>query len=151
RGRDYAQRIAFRSLTFRENVHAPILLLAHEMFRAGAFPTPLDAEQDAILWGVLSQGLDDFTRDKLGKSQLLQLGLTWKGTTNFLGWASVAPRLDPNLRAPLSYVMGHRFLVLKKPAEAEMFFRTAATDGKDDPVLKRLSELELTKLKAPTP
>jgi tetratricopeptide (TPR) repeat protein len=147
RGRDYAQRIAFRSLPFRDNVRVPVLLLAHEMFREGAFPVSLNADQDAVLWSVLQLGLDDFTRNKLGKAQLLQLGLTWKGTTNFLGWAGVAPKLDPKLRGPLAYVMGHRFLVLEKPGEAEMFFQTAVKDGKDDALLKRLGEVELMQLK----
>jgi hypothetical protein len=86
--------------------------------------------------------------EKLKTAQLISLVLTWKGTTNFLGWSGLAPNLDPSLRGPLAYVLGHRYsLRLKKPAEAITFFQTAVRDAPPNSALGRLAQAEIDRLK----
>jgi serine/threonine-protein kinase len=147
RGRDWARRIAYRQLSVLDSARAPVLLLAAEVLRHGAFGGAPSDEQDAVVWDAVEKVFGLFASGELGRTQVLQLGLTWKGTANFLGWGSVAPGLPPPARGPLAYAMGHRFLRLGKPAEAEAFFRTAADDAPDGTGLKRLARAELDKLR----
>ncbi len=148
RGRDYARRIAFRSLSFAETVRVPILLFWTELLHQGTMPGPLTAEQDALLWQVSGDLFATYMAGKFATPQVVSLGLTWKGTTNFLGWGGLAPALAPNLRGPLAYVMGQRYLrILNKRNEAEMFFRIALKDAPADSALRRLSQTELDRLK----
>src|SRR4029077_15687753 len=86
--------------------------------------------------------------EKLQVPQMIALTLTWKGTTNFLGWGGVAPGLEPSLRGPLAYVLGQRYLTrLKMPAEALPFFETAVRDAPPGSSLQRLAQAEVDRLK----
>lgn len=84
----------------------------------------------------------------LNDAQVLQVALTWKGTTNFLGWAGVKGSLEPALRGPLAYVAGHRYLRLNRPTDAVTFFRTARQDSSPGSALHRLAQAELERLNA---
>jgi hypothetical protein len=57
--------------------------------------------------------------------------------------------LKPPLRGPAAYVFGHRYLCLKKPKDAEFFFRAALDDASTNPVLARLVREDLERLKQP--
>jgi hypothetical protein len=85
---------------------------------------------------------------KLTLPQLIQIGLTWKGTTSYLGWAGVSPNLDPALRGPSAYIFGHRYLRLNRRQEALALFRTALADAPPGSSLRRLAQAELDRLKA---
>ena len=82
----------------------------------------------------------------VSQTQMIQLALAWKGITNFLGWAGVAPNLQPNLRGPIAYVMGHRYLRLGQPKDASMFFNTALTDAPNGSPLATMAQAELDRL-----
>ena len=84
---------------------------------------------------------------RLSKSQLFQLALAWKGTTNLLGWGGLSSKLKPELRGPAAYLLGLRYLKLNKPTEAAGMFETAATDAPIGSPLKKLAEAELAKKK----
>jgi tetratricopeptide (TPR) repeat protein len=146
RGRDWARRIAFRDLSFQDNVLAPATLLALAILREGAFDADLSPEEEEVAWFAVHEVWDRFTRNKIGKTQVLQLGLTWKGTTGFLGWGAVAPGLDAKLRGPLAYLFGQRLRKLGKRPEAEMLFRTALADAASDPRLRQLAQTALDRL-----
>jgi len=146
RGREAARRIAFRELSLYDNTLAPPLLLGLEILKQGAFTKGMTPEQEEVVWAILQKWADLFLSGKMSRTQLLQLGLTWKGTTNFLGWGSVAPALPPEVRGGLAYLFGHRFLHLGKKAEASTFFRTASADAPEGSPLRRLAQAELTQL-----
>ena len=61
---------------------------------------------------------------------MLQLALSWKGTTNFLGWGGLAPKLEPSLRGPIALVLGHQYRRLNKPADSLAAFKIAAADAR---------------------
>src|SRR5947207_3077210 len=106
--------------------------------RENALPANASVEQEELTWQISEKVFDAaVTTGKLGKSEVLALALTWKGVTGNFGWAGVAPKLDPGLRGPLAYVMGHRLLRLKN-VEASAFFHTALKDAPPNSVLERL-------------
>jgi len=147
RGREYARKIVFRQMSFAECVRTPMLLIAAEAIRQTGMAGQVTDEQDAIIWAVVEDGYSAvFEKGTLSKAQLLQLGFTWKGITNFVGWAGVESGLDPQLRGPVAYVTGHRYLRLARPEGARMFFRTAKADAPDGSTLKALAQTELDRL-----
>jgi len=87
-----------------------------------------------------------FENGEITRPQLVQLGFAWKGVTNFLGWAGVAPTLKPDLRGPLAYVLGMRCLRLNKPDDAAALFKTARDDAPKGSRLKALAQAELDRL-----
>jgi hypothetical protein len=145
RGRGYARRFAFRELPFDAVLRVPPQLLVSEVVRQGAFGD-WSPRQEQLCWDVVTDAYDRFVTGKVGTTQMFQLGLTWKGTTGFLGWASVAPTLPPEFRGPVAYVIGHRLLRLKRPADAKTFFQTALKDAPPCSPLLRLAEDELERL-----
>lgn len=147
RGREYARKIAFRSLPFSEVVRGPAYLMVAEVGRKGAFNEP-SAEEDELLWQAVVGSFELFYSAKINRVQVLQLGLTWKGTSNILGWGAVESALPAERRGPLAYVFGNRYLRLNKRAEAERFFRTARNDASAGSTLERLAKAELERLKS---
>ncbi len=146
RGHALARRIAFEGVFACDGVRGAICLAAFELLHQRALPGELSAEQEELLWTLSQQLLAAFAGGSLGTTEIVQLGLTWKGTTNFLGWGGVKGALAPQLRDPLAYVLGHRYLGLNQPQQAADFFRAAAAGGAPDSPLRRLAEAELEKL-----
>jgi tetratricopeptide (TPR) repeat protein len=151
RGREWASRIAFRQMSFADQVRIPAVLLVVEMFRqrafTGASTTP---EQDEVAWNLVNQGFSRYMSGELGDPQAVSLAMTWKGVTAFVGWDALAPSLRPEFRGPAAYVFGQRYLRhLNQREQAARFFRTALDDAPADSVLRRLAQEELDQLKAP--
>ena len=148
KGREAARRIAFQDLSYAEYLRLPALMMAAEAIHQQVFPGPLNADLEGVLWDVAEKLHTVHVTSKLNTAQIFQLGLTWKGTTNFLGWSGVAPSLEPSLRGPLAFVFGHRYLRLNQTKEAANFFRTAVQDSQPPSALRRLAQQELDRLKA---
>jgi tetratricopeptide (TPR) repeat protein len=143
-GRQYARKIAFREMPFAECVRIPPMLVAYELVRQGAFPEGPTPEQEHLCWEAIEEGFQAASVDnKLGGSQFVQLGFTWKGMTGFVGWSGVAPSLPPSLRGKVAYVMGHRYRRLGRPDDATRFFQTAVSDAPPKSPLKVLAQAEL--------
>jgi len=140
RGRACARHLAFLDVTFAESQRIPNLASNAESIRQFVFPGELSADQDQVLWQLVSEQHTAYTSEKLSAIQMGALLLTWKGTTGPLGWQGVAPNLNAAFRGPLAYVYGRRYQQLKKPKEAEMFFRTALKDAPADSPLRRLAQ-----------
>jgi hypothetical protein len=143
RGREVAYRVAMRNGPFRQWYVDPLLLVLCELVNQGALPGDLTPDQDHLVWQTARQGYERFVAGSLTKTQMLQLMATWKGLTNFLGWGGVAASLDPQLRGPTAYILGHRYLRLSQPDQAQAFFRQALKDAPSDSPLKRLAKAEL--------
>jgi tetratricopeptide (TPR) repeat protein len=146
RGRDYARRIAFDDLPLADKIRIPLILTITEALHQGAMPGPLTPQQDELLWHLAQDSFQAYTANRLTTAQSIQLAFTWKGTTNALGWGGIKNSLDDALRLPLSYVLGHRFVQLKKPKEATEFFRAAAVGAPPGSELRRLAQTELDRL-----
>jgi tetratricopeptide (TPR) repeat protein len=148
RGLDYARRFALHDLTPLDYHGLAFPLTVAEAFHQGAVTGELTPEQDDLLWKAAYDLYQGFAvTGKFTEAQAFQGILAWMGTSGVLGWSGLARTLDPSSRGPLAYVYGHRFLRLKKPAEAADLFRTAVKDAPPGSPLRRLAEAELERLK----
>jgi hypothetical protein len=151
-GEGLARKIAFREMPLRDCLRVIPSLGLYELLRESAMPPQLPDDQADLLWKLSN---DMYTaaveNHAMSKAQFLQMGLAWKGITNVLGWAGVAPTLPPDLRGALAYVLGHRYLRLGRPEDAAGLFRTAAADAPPGSPLRKLAEAELQRLAKPAP
>jgi len=148
RGKDIARRIAGREVSLPEFVRLPFYPIGVQYVRQGAVPADLSPEQDALLWKMVEDLGGMYFNGQLTASQLFSLGLAWKGQTGFLGWDGVKGSLPANIRGPLAYVLGQRYVrVLKKPADAAKLFQTARDEAELGSPLRKLAEEELARLK----
>ena len=80
------------------------------------------------------------------------IAFVWKGSKS--SWDSLAQQLDPELRGPMAYCFGHRYVQLKTPdvksrrEEALMFIRTAQKDAPAGSELRQLAQQEIQRLDA---
>jgi WD40 repeat protein/tetratricopeptide (TPR) repeat protein/predicted Ser/Thr protein kinase len=149
RGRQVARDFSFDVFSLGERIQAPVKLAGAGFAVQTAFGGNVWPEQEQILWDLGGAGYQRFTVEgTLTTPQVLQLGFTWKGTSNLLGWQGVASSLDPEFRAPLAYVLAHRFVRLSDLAQAEKFLQTALRDAPPGETLAKLAEEELQLLQA---
>lgn len=127
RGREWAKRYAFDLITMRERVQSPAVLGGGEFIRRNAFGDVYDDRQGEIATDVAHKVfLGAVFEGTFTSAQLVQFGLTWKGSFGFLGWGALAPTLPPELRASSAYIMGHRALRLNQPGPATDLLKVAA-------------------------
>jgi hypothetical protein len=143
RGRKIARQVVFLDVTPQESIRLPLYLFATEKFKHDSTGQTATAEQEDLFWQAAIAYGDAALEGKLSVLQIGQLGAAYKGTTNFLGWSGVAPTLEPPMRALAAYGLGLRYIALKRPEDAAMFFRTAIADAPADSPLKRLAQESL--------
>jgi hypothetical protein len=146
RGRELARQCAFYEIPYRDYVHRPVMLLGVAIVRATVLPGMTD-EEEALVWKLFEDCQSLFLAGKLPLTRVAQLGLTWKGTTNFFGWGSAGPALPPGVRGPMAYVLGFRFEKLGRPKDARAFFDTARKVALPGSPLARLAQAQLDRLK----
>jgi hypothetical protein len=147
RGRDYARRVAFRDLSVMDSYGIQFALFVAEAFRQGAMAGRPSAEQDALIWGASEGVYRSYTQNEFSDAQAF-LGLTaWTGTTGFLGWGGLSASLQsrPDLRGPLAYLYGQRYLRLGKKPDARALFQAALRDARPNTPLHRLAQEELNR------
>ncbi len=147
RGKEWARRMAYLDLTPVEYYWTPPRLLVYEKLRHDLHDGLATPEQDEALWLATVKVCDAFRTGEMTKPQVFQLALTWRGTTNVLGWGGIAPRLKPETRGPAAYLFGLRLRKLGKAAESAAMFKTAAADAPAGSPLKKLAEAELAAAK----
>jgi hypothetical protein len=146
RGREYARRIALRDISYRESLSVQVVLGLCEGCRAGAFGAgALSPQEDALLWKLFNDLARAQRSGELTHEQIVKILTAWAGSTGMFGWAGLAPKLSPEIRGPLAYVMGRRSLRRKKSADAAMYFHAAQKDAPRDSDLWRLAEKEFTR------
>lgn len=143
RGRETARKLAFRQAPMADFVRLPALVLIAETVRQGAFRSDWTDEQEAEVWRTLDETSQNFFRGAFDVSQAVSIAMTWKGTTNFLGWGGLANRLPPEQRGRWAYLLAHRLRTLGKNDEARSLLKTAAADSRPGSVLHRLASQEL--------
>jgi hypothetical protein len=148
RGRLWASKWAYGELGYADSLKLPLLLSGVHFLHQGAMPKELNAAQEEILWTNSRNTYEGYMQQKLSIAHILAILSTWKGTTNVLGWSSVAPLLEPSYRGNLAYLLGHRYETrLNRPADALKFFETALRDAAPESPLQRLAAAEVQRLK----
>ena len=119
-----------------------MVLASSEWARQRGFDGNANSEQEQLLEQMAGDVFDGiFIHGTIRSTQMVQLGLTWKGVTNYLGWQGVASTLEPGLRARVAYVMAHRYIRLNNRDQAALFLEQAATDlPKDSPLAELATE-----------
>lgn len=144
RGRDLAWQIAFETIDLADRVRLPIILAASTYAQQNAFRGDMDQQQKQIVWDCLKKLLDAYLIDgTLSAPQLVQFGLAWKGTTNFLGWGGLAPTLSPEIRGQIAYLLAHRYLLRNNPQQAKLFLQQAVDDAQEDAGLHTIAKGDL--------
>jgi tetratricopeptide (TPR) repeat protein len=147
RGRDYANRIALYQISYADFHRVQVLLSVAEGIHQGAFQGALPDETDAFIWKTVNDLYSTYGSGKATAADVVMLLLAWNGTTGSFGWAGVAPRLDPPLRAGAAFILGQRYLVLGRSADSVDFFRTASEVAPGNSPLQRLAQTALDRLK----
>jgi tetratricopeptide (TPR) repeat protein/predicted Ser/Thr protein kinase len=147
RGREIIRSVVFGEIARSEALQHHLASAIVYAIRRGAFPDGATQDEEALLWEFAQgQVVAAWDQGVLDKPQLIQLALTWQGTTNLLGWAGVAEGLPAELRGPAAYFFGHRYLTLGGREDAGRFFQTAADDAEHDSPLKSLAQAALDQL-----
>lgn len=144
RGRELARKWVYRQSSYAETGLMPFYLLGAETLHQFAVPGPLSPEHDQLIWDLVQNGSRAYFEDKLGKEQILTIGLTFKASPWF--WAGVEKSLDPSVGGPTAYLLGHRYLG-RDAKQAATFFQSALSSAPPGSVLQRLAQSQLDKLK----
>jgi hypothetical protein len=144
-GPEYARRVALDDLSMMDSQGIQFALFIAEAFREGALAGPPNKEQDALIWQVSEGVYRAYTRGEFHNPQAWYGLMAWTGVAGFAGWDSLSSSLAgrPDLRGPLAYLFGQRFLRLKRPADARAMFQAALKDAKPDAPLYRLTRAAL--------
>lgn len=145
-GREFARSLTYQSIELREYVLQAMTAAGISFFEQRALQRAYVRAEEPILIALFQKMYSAYFEERrIQGPQLMQLALTWKGTTNFLGWAGVEKVLSDDVRELLAYFAGYRMLRLNRPKDAEMFFSIAASQNRDAN-LKTLAEHSLEML-----
>ncbi|HVX16230.1 MAG TPA: protein kinase [Pirellulales bacterium] len=149
RGRAAAQQIAFHEVAMPEVIRLPALVFGLELTRQICFGGDFSSDEEAAVWDLAERSYAAYTTGRVKAGQVLQAVMTLKGNNNFLGWQALKPSLDADLRGPMAFIFGCRYLRLGRPADARQFFETARDDAPAESILKRLASDRLDSLATP--
>jgi tetratricopeptide (TPR) repeat protein len=137
RGQDFLRRLAFYQVGYIDRVLEPLLHGVMSILRQSAMIEGIPDDVEPILWDALRECLEQFRTRRMGPIQFGEFVETYGGRTGWLGWKPLSLSLDPALIPPIAFVMGHRYLALKSPQEARMFFRVVLEKAPADSPLRR--------------
>lgn len=143
RGLKLAESFAYEQRTMLQRVREPLQLAGATLCRISAFGGTVSPEQEEGLWKMMELLFDSVvTNGKVKTTHITQIGIAWKGITNFLGWSGVAPQLEPALRTRLAWLLGNRAARRGDTAAAVMYFETVLKDSSESD-FRRLAEVDL--------
>jgi tetratricopeptide (TPR) repeat protein/predicted Ser/Thr protein kinase len=151
RGHELARQISLREIPFDALIRRPAVLAVHEVLRQRAYPNAMSPAEDEATWVLVDRLFEEFfMTGRLASPHAMALALTWEGQTNLLGWAGLAPSLEPEYRSGMAYIFGQRYLHHRQdPQQATAFFQTAVQDAPADGPWRDLAQLALDSLSMP--
>lgn len=111
----------------------------------------MSPQVEEVVWKTITEGYAASISGRYGRIQMLRFLLTWNGTTGALGWAGIAPDLEPSHRITVAYLLGHRYLQMKRPDEAAQFFDLVVKEAPADSPLRRPAQESLDRLRTAMP
>ena len=86
----------------------------------------MSPDQEEVAFETIGAAMDGMVYDgSIQMGQVVQLALTWKGQSGFIGWGAVGPTLDPKVRAGFAYTFAHRYIAMGNKDQAIKFLETA--------------------------
>lgn len=138
-GMDWAERIAFESVSLRDRAWGPAIVAGAGFFGQSAFVGQLSHTESLAVHKCIEAALQAWAVEgRLSNFQLMQIGMSWKGLS-LTGNASLPSGLEPNLAARLGYLFGNKRLVSGKIDEAKKFFDGVANVEGADATIKTLA------------
>ncbi len=126
RGREWARRYAFDQVTMRQRLCVPLHVFGAEFIRRNALGDVSDTAHEALSWELAEHVIDGvLVSGSLKSGQVVQFGVTWKGSFGLLGWKTLAPTLDEPTRALSAVVLAQRALRLNQPGPANELLKLA--------------------------
>jgi tetratricopeptide (TPR) repeat protein len=147
KGQEYARKVAFLDISAKEYFRVPVQLIGYEKLRRDVFAGKSTPAQDEICWQACTGLTTDVFDKNISRTNAVQIALGWKGTFGFLGWGGAQASIPKTTRGPLAYLMGFRYVTLKKPGEAKQLFQQAVQDAEPGSDLAKLAAAEAAKLK----
>jgi hypothetical protein len=138
RGRDYARDFAFERVSLPYVMRIQMCLTVSSIMAVSAFHGSMTAEEDAVIWPMLEGLYDAWAQGKIKEEDYFGMVTTWLGVSNKFGWNGVAGKFPRELRGPLAYCMGNRYMVLGKRDKSKEFFQGALADVETNPKLATL-------------
>jgi eukaryotic-like serine/threonine-protein kinase len=151
RDRDFARSLVFRRLSLSDYIVVPLEIGVVSAVRVGAFVDGIPPPLDPVVRDTVRGLFQSYESARLRDADLVIVVRLWLSLALVPSnlWDSLAPRLDPHLRAPLACAFGRRFVVLGRAKTAAPFFQDALEHTKQEEVLHRFASDELARLKAP--
>lgn len=150
-GRELARSLAFRDINAAEWQRQLLLTAGREVIRVEVLGRDLSPEEEEVFGSAVEAAYATMTKKNLSKPQLMALLAAWGDTpvvSKLMGWDSVAPSLEPQLRGPLAHLLGWWYVKLGKRDEAAKYFQTAVKDAPADSALSRLAKAALAEIEA---
>jgi hypothetical protein len=149
RGMELTKRTVFRQVGFRDFNIDPMLVLFYEAIRLGCWEgKPVTKEHDEIIWKAVKDLFHLFETGKIREDKeavtILQI---WRGKADPADdWATLAPVMEPDLRNPMAFAFGMRFVQLNHPEWGRPLIEETVQREKPDSYLYKLAKGELDKL-----
>lgn len=148
-GTQLARSLAFRDMNAAEWQRQFALNAIRELVIVEAIQRELTEDEEAALAPALVTLFDAVSRKQFSKQQLTALLTAWGDTpvlSRVMGWDYVAPTLSTEMRGPIAYAMGWRYLKLGKREQATQYFQVAARDAAAGSPLARAAGAALKEL-----
>lgn len=143
RGRLLADDFAFNRIAVTQRVRLPIQLIGAEFIGNELFGGDWSPDQEDLAHHTAENLYSAIVeRGVIGRAQLAQGALAWKGVSGGLGWAGVAKTLGNDLRGQFAYFLAHRYLKLDRRQDAESLLREAIAAAPDS-AAARLAQIDL--------
>lgn len=150
-GMKVASDFAFETIGLRDRILLPPTLAGYEFVIQNAFVGRATPAEREVVWAVAKHVFEEFTAGNgLSTAQLMQLAISWKGTTNIFGWSGVSATLPEKLRCRFAYLLGNRLITRGDIAAAKGLLRESAELKMFDPQTASLAEEVLKLLNAGT-
>jgi hypothetical protein len=160
RGKELARNIVFRRIPLREFFILPFEANIVADIRVDAIDGNDPPELESLIWRTVHRMIVSYNNKQLTDDQVIKVLLLWLGLP-FIdpadSWRQLATRLPSDLRGPLAYGFGRRYLKLGIKGQHEQnqklaafFFEEAKTKSPPDSAWRRLAETELDALKRAT-
>ncbi|HLW68539.1 MAG TPA: protein kinase [Gemmataceae bacterium] len=151
RGREWAKRWAYRQGGFKALFGDAVHVFFYEAIRLGCWEgRPVPKELDEIL----NKGVDDlfrlFEEGKIREdNEAVAILRIWRAELDDprADWTSIAATMEPDLRNPMAFAFGMRYVQMKKPYAGRPLLKEIMDREKPGTFLHKLAKEELEKIK----
>jgi hypothetical protein len=147
-GPELIRKVIFREMNYADVTWGPVKQLMVAVLNVDALPD-LTPTHEQLLRKLADKCAEMVQQHKLGRGGMMKIGICWMGglgAMGSLGWEGFKPLVPKDVAGDIAYVMGHRFVKLKRTKDARQFFQTA-TESASEEAIRQLAKKELERLR----